>query len=88
MNYEKNQWVAYDDEDTFKLKADFARGQCLGGLMVWAVSHDTKDAKYTAALAKAANRKFVAALPATDGSSTTIKTKHAQCNWTNCAESE
>ncbi|SCO82657.1 related to chitinase [Fusarium oxysporum] len=86
LNYEKNQWVAYDDEDTFKLKADFARGQCLGGLMVWAVSHDTKDAKYTAALAKAANRKFVAALPATDGSSTTIKTKHAQCKWTNCAE--
>ncbi|SPJ75730.1 related to chitinase [Fusarium torulosum] len=86
LNYEKNQWVACDDEDMFKLKADFARGQCLGGLMVWAVSHDTKDAKYTSALAKAANRKFVAALPAIDGSSTTIKTKHAQCKWTNCAE--
>ncbi|RGP75966.1 class v [Fusarium sporotrichioides] len=86
LNYEKSQWVAYDDEDTFKLKADFARGQCLRGLMVWAVSYDTKDAKYTSALAKAANRKFVAALLATDSSLTTIKTKHAQCKWTNCAE--
>lgn len=88
LNYEGNQWVAYDDEETFKLKADFARGQCLGGLMVWAVSHDTKDAKYTAALAKAANRKFVAALPATDTSLSTTTEKHAQCKWSNCGERE
>lgn len=88
LNYEGNQWVAYDDKETFKLKADFARGQCLGGLMVWAVSYDTKDAKYTAALAEAANRKFVAALPATDDSVSTTRDKHAQCKWTNCGERE
>lgn len=86
LNYEDNQWVAYDDKETLKLKADFARGQCLGGLMVWAVSHDTKDAKYTAALAEAANRKFVAALPATDDSLSTTRNKHAQCKWTNCGD--
>jgi chitinase len=35
-----NQWVAFDDKETLKMKADFARGQCLGGVMVWAISHD------------------------------------------------
>ncbi|KAL4786804.1 glycoside hydrolase superfamily [Aspergillus varians] len=29
-----NQWVAYDDEETLELKAQFALGQALGGLMV------------------------------------------------------
>ncbi len=33
-----DQWVAYDDADTFQQKADFARSQCLGGVMVWALS--------------------------------------------------
>ncbi|RPA79579.1 glycoside hydrolase [Ascobolus immersus RN42] len=31
-----NQWVAFDDKETLKMKADYARGQCLGGVMVWA----------------------------------------------------
>lgn len=31
-----DQWVAYDDADTFQLKLDFIRGQCMGGVMVWA----------------------------------------------------
>ncbi|KAL4746948.1 glycoside hydrolase superfamily [Aspergillus terricola var. indicus] len=31
-----NQWVAYDDEETLELKAQFALGQALGGVMVWA----------------------------------------------------
>ncbi|KAK4238206.1 killer toxin subunits alpha/beta [Achaetomium macrosporum] len=34
------KWITYDDEDTFKLKADAARKLCLGGVMVWAVSQD------------------------------------------------
>ncbi|KAL2066089.1 hypothetical protein VTL71DRAFT_2160 [Oculimacula yallundae] len=32
-----NQWVSYDDDDTFKQKRDFANSRCLGGLMVWAM---------------------------------------------------
>ena len=32
-----NQWVSYDDDETFKQKADFASSRCLGGLMVWAM---------------------------------------------------
>lgn len=29
-----NQWVSYDDDDTFKQKRDFANSRCLGGMMV------------------------------------------------------
>ncbi|KAK2925347.1 Chitinase II [Fusarium oxysporum f. sp. vasinfectum] len=28
-----NQWVSYDDEDTFKLKTNYAKSRCLGGVM-------------------------------------------------------
>jgi chitinase len=59
-----DQWLTYDDADTFKLKTKFARKRCLGGVMVWAISHDTKEAKYTKALAAAANRKILL-LPST-----------------------
>ena len=29
-----NQWVSYDDEDTLKLKIEYANSKCLGGTMV------------------------------------------------------
>ena len=48
-----NQWVSYDDADTFKLKIDYANSKCLGGTMIWAVSTD--DAQGTAANALSAN---------------------------------
>ncbi|MCJ1347172.1 hypothetical protein MMC31_005393 [Peltigera leucophlebia] len=32
--WDSNQWVSYDDEDTFKAKIDYANSKCLGGLMV------------------------------------------------------
>ncbi|KXJ84884.1 glycoside hydrolase superfamily, partial [Microdochium bolleyi] len=35
-----NQWIAYDDLDTWKLKIEAANRLCLGGVMVWAVSQD------------------------------------------------
>jgi hypothetical protein len=35
--WDSNQWVSYDDGDTFKQKRDFANSRCLGGLMVWAM---------------------------------------------------
>jgi len=36
-----DQWLSYDDAETLKMKADYARSLCLGGVMVWAISHDT-----------------------------------------------
>ena len=62
LTFDDDQWVAYDDEDTLQMKADFARSQCLGGLMVWAVSHDTSDGRYSRALGTASGRKYVSAL--------------------------
>lgn len=32
--WDSNQWVSYDDADTFKTKIDYADSKCLGGLMV------------------------------------------------------
>ncbi len=37
ITWDDNQWVSFDDEDTFKEKRDFANSRCLGGLMVWAM---------------------------------------------------
>jgi chitinase len=41
ITWDNNQWVSYDDTDTFKQKRDFANSRCLGGLMVWAM--DQRD---------------------------------------------
>ncbi|OJJ00682.1 hypothetical protein ASPVEDRAFT_129047 [Aspergillus versicolor CBS 583.65] len=38
--FDKDQWVAYDDEKTLKTKLEFANKRCLGGTMVWAVDLD------------------------------------------------
>jgi GH18 family chitinase len=84
-----NQWVSYDDEETLKMKSEYAQTMCLGGLMVWAISHDTKDAKYHEALAKVANRKILSP-PATEGSNDAFEKLEVaipQCKWTNCGES-
>ncbi|KAL2759070.1 glycoside hydrolase family 18 protein, partial [Sodiomyces alcalophilus JCM 7366] len=93
LTFDSNQWVAYDDEDTLQMKADFAREQCLSGVMVWAVSQDVSDGKYSRAIGKAAGRKFTS-LPGgvfiedpedDDGLIRTV-TKHPQCKWTNCGQ--
>ncbi|KAJ5387332.1 Chitinase II [Penicillium cosmopolitanum] len=78
-----NQWVSYDDADTFKLKANFARKRCLGGVMVWAMSHDTKNADYSKALGKVTgyigDKQFDMG-----NSNVTEKENHDHCHWTNC----
>ncbi|KAK3315445.1 hypothetical protein B0H66DRAFT_521857 [Apodospora peruviana] len=87
--WDSNQWVSFDDADTLKQKAETAQGLCLGGLMVWAISHDTQDGKYSRALAKVANRK-VQALADTDGDANNpykkINVPIASCKWSNCGE--
>ncbi|KAK4112964.1 glycoside hydrolase family 45 protein, partial [Canariomyces notabilis] len=93
LTWDSNKWVAYDDGDTFALKAKFARSQCLGGLMVWTVSHDTEDAKYSQLLGNVAKRKFNAVVRRNVGDGTgeddgyeyTAEYKQ-QCRWTGCNE--
>ncbi|RDW64378.1 uncharacterized protein DSM5745_09789 [Aspergillus mulundensis] len=86
LKFDSNQWLTYDDAETFKLKAEFASSQCLGGVMVWAVSHDLPYGNYSRALGEAANRKVKAiALGAQSGDAET-RTVYPQCKWTNCWE--
>lgn len=37
--WDQDQWVSYDDEETFKQKIEFANKLGLGGLLIWAVSN-------------------------------------------------
>ncbi|KAF1994264.1 glycoside hydrolase family 18 protein, partial [Amniculicola lignicola CBS 123094] len=36
-----DQWVGYDDEETYAMKIGFANDRCLGGTMVWAIDYDS-----------------------------------------------
>ncbi|KAA8894558.1 glycoside hydrolase superfamily [Sphaerosporella brunnea] len=66
ITWDKDQWVSFDDYDTFKLKADWARGVRLGGVMVWAISQDDIAGTSAKNLARAIDRKIekIISLPA------------------------
>ncbi|KAH7195298.1 hypothetical protein DER44DRAFT_536499 [Fusarium oxysporum] len=81
------QWVSYDDADTLKMKVDRAGELCLGGVMVWAISHDTKDARYNKALAKVLGREVTSgSLDDDEKAADFVKKPYEQCRWTNCKE--
>ncbi|KAF9480694.1 hypothetical protein BDN70DRAFT_992496 [Pholiota conissans] len=44
--WDSNQWVSYDDQDSFALKMNYANDHCIGGTMIWSVDQD--DTSYTA----------------------------------------
>lgn len=41
--YDGNQWISYDDEQSFFDKKKFLSGRCLSGLMIWAIDQDTQS---------------------------------------------
>lgn len=41
--YDGNQWVSYDDQQSFFDKKKFLSGRCLSGLMIWAIDQDTQN---------------------------------------------
>ncbi|KAJ6151670.1 hypothetical protein N7470_006798 [Penicillium chermesinum] len=43
MTYSADQWISYDDEESFTAKKKFLTSQCLSGLMIWAIDQDTQD---------------------------------------------
>lgn len=88
-----DQWVAYDDIETLKIKSQYAQSRCMGGVMVWAISHDTQDATYSMALAQVTNRlnsllPHVRRARDSDDPYSTVINKHDQCRWTNCRQSK
>lgn len=54
--YEERYWVSYDDEETIQIRSDFAQSQCLGGIMVSAISQDTPEGRFSRAVDRAAKR--------------------------------
>lgn len=44
--FDKNQWVSYDDKDTFGQKIEWANNVGFGGALIWAA--DTDDDKFSA----------------------------------------
>lgn len=43
MVYSSNQWISYDDEESFTAKKKFQSSRCLKGLMIWSLDLDTSD---------------------------------------------
>lgn len=41
--WDNDQWVSYDDADTFQAKIDFANNLGLGGLLIWSIDQDTQN---------------------------------------------
>ncbi|KAK0569581.1 hypothetical protein OC861_000761 [Tilletia horrida] len=50
LTYGGDQWVSYDDADTFLLKMNYANSICIGGTMIWSVDQDTPQGDALAAL--------------------------------------
>ncbi|PIL32554.1 hypothetical protein GSI_05257 [Ganoderma sinense ZZ0214-1] len=48
--YDTNNWVSYDDHDTFTAKVNWARGAGFGGLMVWSADQDDFNSTALAAV--------------------------------------
>jgi chitinase len=42
--YSNTQWIGYDNSQSIKLKVEYAKSRNLGGVMMWAVNDDDKDA--------------------------------------------
>ncbi|KAL8697313.1 MAG: hypothetical protein Q9224_002379, partial [Gallowayella concinna] len=38
-----DQWISYDDEQSFLDKKKYLTSRCLGGLMIWAIDQDTQN---------------------------------------------
>ena len=49
-NPETGTWITYDDEQSIRAKADYARDHALGGIMIWQLAGDD-DGKLTAIIA-------------------------------------
>jgi chitinase len=85
-----NQWTTFDDLVTWRLKANAARGQCIQGFMVWAMSQDDKSGTNIKALNSALGRQtppfpdFTPIDRPPPPAPVVVEPK--QCRWTSCFE--
>ncbi|KAI1505939.1 hypothetical protein F5X99DRAFT_404485 [Biscogniauxia marginata] len=52
ITWNGDQWVSYDDEETFQAKIEWANGIGLGGMLIWAIDQDTDDLQALSGLLK------------------------------------
>lgn len=95
ITWDNDQWVSFDDQETFKIKSDFAKSQCLGGVLVWSVDYDDSNNTLSRGLAAALGNEINIdtstglALTESETSDTTTTSKGGQdayCRFTNCGE--
>ncbi|OOF96440.1 glycoside hydrolase family 18 protein [Aspergillus carbonarius ITEM 5010] len=93
-----DQWVAYDDQDTWKIKADFAKSQCLGGVFVRSVDEDDRNHTFSKGLMEALGNEYnldvntgLTKVPFNELSTTTgsrsQSSHHQYCRFANCGAS-
>ncbi|PWY82995.1 glycoside hydrolase [Aspergillus heteromorphus CBS 117.55] len=61
VTWDKDQWASWDDQETMKLKIQYANQRCLGGTMVWAI--DLDDGTLVGELGKAQGKNRSHTLP-------------------------
>ncbi|PYH88797.1 glycoside hydrolase, partial [Aspergillus ellipticus CBS 707.79] len=93
IHWDTDQWVSFDDEETWKIKAEFAKSVCLGGVMVWSVDEDDSNDTFSDGLATALGHSLsintTTGLPTdllSDKSTTTVSTQSDYCRFINCGE--
>jgi chitinase len=86
ITWDTTQWVSFDDEDTFKIKADLAKSQCIKNVMVWAVSHDDRNGTSAKALTKAVGRDVMSAPNIVAQPVENPPKEIRACRWSNCNE--
>jgi chitinase len=93
ITWNGDQWVSFDDEDTWKIKADFAKSQCLGGVLVWSVDYDDGNNTFSDGLAAALGNEINVdsstglTLQLSEASTDSSQdTQNQYCRFTNCGE--
>ncbi|GIJ85577.1 hypothetical protein Asppvi_004436 [Aspergillus pseudoviridinutans] len=98
ITWNGDQWVSYDDEDTWKLKAELAKSQCLGGVLVWSIDSDDNSHTFSkglaAALGNEINLNMTTGLTSSMfveeysyiGSSVSLSSQDAYCHFINCGD--
>jgi chitinase len=95
ITWDTDQWASYDDEETWKLKVDYAKSVCLGGVMVWSVDEDDSQDTFSNGLATAIGNAIN--LNGTTGGSgltiselstatTIVESQSDYCRFINCGE--